>query len=86
MQAITVASKLDWSGWFRGLVGAFVSGGAGAVGGGVGAITLDPMKFNLEDGMGATFKLMGIAFAISAIVSLAKYLQTHPTPEPLSQP
>lgn len=82
MQALTVMGRLDWSGWWRGLIGAFVSGGAGAIGGATGGIMLDPAKFNLDVGLGMTFKLMGVAFIISAVVSLAKFLQLHPTPEP----
>lgn len=81
MQAITVAGKLKWADWFRGLIGAFVSGGAGAIGGATGATMLDPTKFNLNDGLGVTMKLMGIAFVISAVISLAKFLQTHPVPD-----
>jgi hypothetical protein len=80
MQALSTATSLDWGGWFRGLIGAFVSGGAGAIGGATGATMLDPKVFNLNDGLGITLKLMGVAFLISGIVSLAKYLQTAPVP------
>lgn len=86
MQALSTAVKLDWSGWVRGVVGAFVSGGAGAIGGATGATMLDPMTFNLNTGLGVTMKLMGVAFLISGIVSLAKFLQTSPVPGAVPPP
>lgn len=81
MQLLNTATKLDWASWLRGLIGAFVSGGAGAIGGATGATMLDPMTFNLNAGFGVTMKLMGVAFLVSGIVSLAKFLQTSPVPD-----
>jgi hypothetical protein len=79
MQALTVASRLDWSGWFAGVAGAFISGGAGAIGAGVGATLTDPG----HDLVGVKlYELMGIAFVTSGIISMAKFLQTHPVPDP----
>ena len=76
MQAITVASKLKWKQWWIGIMGAIISGAAGATGALAGvdiAIT----------GATASQKLtaMGIAALFSAIVSLGKWLQTHPVPD-----
>lgn len=76
MQMITVATKLDWSGWLRGAIGALISGGASSISAGFGATILDPMHdINI-------FHLMGLTFVSSGIVSLAKFLQTEPTPSP----
>jgi hypothetical protein len=73
--AVTNVQRLDWDGWFRGLIGAFLSGGAGAVSSGLGANYLDKAHdLNI-------FKLMGITFLISATFSLAKFLQTQPVPQ-----
>lgn len=80
MQLLTVASRLDWAGWLRGLVGAFVSGGAAAIGGGTGVSLVDPDHFNVSH-PGHLIEVMGIAFLTSAVISLGKYLQTHPIPD-----
>lgn len=81
MQLVTTASSLDWSGWLLGLIGAFISGGSGAVGASIGAIVVDPNTFNLHGhGLVDVLEVAGTAFVISAVVSLAKYLQLHPTP------
>lgn len=73
--AVSVAKGMDWRGWLRGLVGACVSGGAGSIASGFAANIADPAHDI------SIFKVMWITFAISAIVSLMKYLQTHPVPD-----
>lgn len=73
--AVTNVTRLDWSTWTRGFIGAFLSGGAGAVSSGLGANYLDKAHdLNI-------FKLMGITFLISATFSLAKFLQVTPLPQ-----
>lgn len=80
MQMLTVASRLGWAEWVRGVIGALVSGGAGAVASGFGANLADPAHdINI-------FKVMAFTFVISGVVSLMKFLQTHPTPEPTPNP
>ncbi len=79
MQALTVAGKLDWTGWLRGIVGAFISGGAGAIGAGVAAMHLDTMH-DLN-----VIHLMAWTFVVSGLISLAKFLQTSPTPSEQKQ-
>jgi zinc transporter ZupT len=80
MTAVTNLTRLDWSTWTRGLIGAVVSGGAGSVASGFGATILDKSHdLNI-------FKLMAITFAFSAVISLAKFLQTTPVPEPPAPP
>lgn len=82
MQLVTTAGSLDWGGWIKGLIGAIVSGGAGAFGGSLGAIVVDPSTFNLHGhGLLDVLEVAGTAFVISASVSLAKFLQLHPTPD-----
>lgn len=84
MNLFKVAGTLDWSGWVRGFIGALVSGGAGAVSSGFGGIILDPQQFNVtQGGFGHLMELMGITFAFSAVISLAKFLQVHPVPDQL---
>jgi len=71
-----VIMRLDWDGWFRGLIGAIVSGGASSVSAGFGATVLDPgHDLNI-------FKLMAVTFGFSAFISLMKYLQVTPVPVP----
>lgn len=75
VQMLNSASKLDWSGWLRGLIGAAISGGAGAVSSGFSVQMLDKAHdINV-------FEVMAITFLFSAAISLAKYLQTSPVPD-----
>lgn len=82
MQALKTAKGLDWRGWIRGVIGATVSGGASAVGAGFGTIIIDPKDFNVFDG-GAShlFLVMAVCFAFSSLISLMKFLSTHPIPD-----
>lgn len=75
MQMLITASKLDWGGWIRGAVGALISGGAGAVSAGFATVMTDPMHD------ASLIKIMALTFAISGIVSLAKFLQITPVPD-----
>jgi hypothetical protein len=82
MQMIITAGSLDWSGWVRGVLGAAISGGAGAVSVGFGTMIVDPEHFNvLNGGIYHLLAVIGICFTVSSIVSLAKFLQTHPVPD-----
>lgn len=81
MNAIATASKLDWKGWLLGIAGAFISGGAGTIGAFVGvsfADGSDPDHFIAQGHH--MLEVMAITFLTSAIISLAKFLQTHPVP------
>ena len=84
MTMFVTAQKLDVQGWVLGVIGALISGGAGAVSSGFATIVVDPDHFNI--GNGGTHHLlevMGITFLISGIVSMAKFLQIHPVPTPV---
>lgn len=83
MQMFKTAKRLDWPGWLLGVFGALISGGASAIAGGFGAIVIDP-SHDFTPGMGGThhlLELMGVAFMFSGMISLAKFLQTHPVPD-----
>ena len=81
-----VATKLDWSGWLRGIFSAVISGGAGAISAGFGVTVIDPNKdFSGPNGYGRLFDLMLFCFLFSGVISLAKYLQANPIPPVIVQ-
>ena len=65
----------DVSVWLKGLFNAGISGGTTAI----STMVIAPETFNFGDGLG---KLMSAA-GVSAIVSIAKYLSTNPSPKDL---
>ena len=65
VNAVSAAQNLDWRGWLVGAFGALISGAA---------VTLSGWGFGV-----APKAIAGMA-GISAVVSLAKYLQTQPLP------
>jgi|ERR1019366_4491371 hypothetical protein len=79
MRLLDVAGNLDIGGWLRGLIGAGVSGGASAITGGIVVSGMDPSQYNFQ--AGKFWILTGTLFAVNAIVSIAKFLQTHPLPD-----
>jgi hypothetical protein len=80
----TTFARLDWIGWAKGLIAAFVGGGASSVSAGFGSMFTDPEHFNLgsSHGLRHLFTVMGITFLISGVVSLAAYLKQSPVPPP----
>lgn len=75
MQMLETAGSLDWKGWATGLAGAAISGGAGSVGSGFATTVLDKSHdINL-------LYMMAITFAFSGLISMMKFLQTHPVPD-----
>lgn len=58
--------------WVKGLISAAIGGAANAV----TVMVVDPMAFNLNDGLG---KLGSVAL-VSAIVAVAMYLKQSPVP------
>jgi len=67
--------------WLKGLFAAAISGGAGGVLTGLAAVGIDPQHFNLQTGMGATFRIGAAAAVINAIIGVAAYLQKSPLPD-----
>jgi hypothetical protein len=64
---------LRWQPWLYGLISAGVGGGATAI----GAVVLDPEKFNFAEGLTNIAKL----FVLSGVVSAALYLMKSPVPK-----
>lgn len=67
--------------WIRGIVAAAISGAAGGVLTGFAAVGIDPQHFNLQAGMGATFRIGAAAALINAVIGVAAYLQKSPLPQ-----
>jgi hypothetical protein len=86
MNAVTTARRLDWEGWFLGIMSAVISGFAGVLGSGIGVSVADPEHFNFT-GTGLHHLILAtvIAGGVSSAVSLGKFLQTQPVPGQLSQ-
>jgi hypothetical protein len=66
--------------WIRGIFAAAISGAAGGVLTGFAAVGIDPQHFNLQAGMGATFRIGAAAALINAVIGVAAYLQKSPLP------
>lgn len=64
---------MAWRKWFQGLVAAIVGGVATSV----VAVIVDPLKFNIGDGL---YNLLAV-MAVSGIFSGAMYLKEHPVPD-----
>ncbi len=67
--------------WLKGLLAAAISGAAGGVLTGFAAVGIDPQHFNLQSGIGATFRIGVAAALINAVIGVAAYLQKSPLPE-----
>lgn len=70
---------LDFSDWARGLVSAFISGGASAVTSGVTVNLLDPNHYNVHTG--SFYVLVGAMFAANGLMNMMAFLRTKPIPE-----
>ena len=66
--------------WLKGIVAAAISGAAGGVMTGLAAVGIDPGHFNLQAGMGATFRIGVAAALINGVIGVAAYLQKSPLP------
>jgi hypothetical protein len=67
--------------WLKGLLAAAISGAAGGVLTGLAAVGIDPQHFNLQGGMGATFRIGTAAAVINSVIGVAAYLQKSPLPQ-----
>jgi len=67
--------------WFTGLLAAFLAGGAAAASAGISGIVIAPDKFNLNDGLGNTLKMVATSFVISGLFGFFQRLQKSPLPE-----
>ena len=66
--------------WLKGLLAAAISGAAGGVLTGLAAVGIDPQHFNLQSGIGATFRIGAAAALINSVIGVAAYLQKSPLP------
>jgi hypothetical protein len=73
--------ELDISNWARGLIAAVISGGAGAISGGLAVTLQDPGHYNLQNHLGNVMGIMGTAFVINGLIGAAMYLTKSPLPE-----
>jgi len=71
--------KLDIEDWLRGLVGAFIGGGAGAISSGTYLMIQDPDHFNIH-AFGKLIALMGGMFIFNGIIGAALFLHQKPMP------
>jgi Zn-dependent protease len=67
--------------WLKGMLAAAISGAAGGILTGFAAVGIDPQHFNLQAGMGATFRIALAAALINAVIGVAAYLQKSPLPQ-----
>ena len=72
---------LDFAEWIRGLLAAFIGGGASAVTSGVTVSAMDPKDYNLAEGAHKLYALMGVLFMVNGLVSAAMFLRNKPVPE-----
>ena len=70
---------LDTSDWIRGMVAAFIGGGAGAVTSAFSVTAVDPEHFQ----MGGTkfFEVAGMVFLITGFLNMMAFLRTKPIPD-----
>lgn len=69
--------KLAWGGWFYGIAGGFIGGGANAIVTGFSAAIDNPQHADFTH----LFRLMGIAFIFGGAISTAFFLQKSPLPQ-----
>lgn len=80
MQMLATSKNLTTRRWARGIVGAFISGGAASVASGSAASFMDKQHdLNIP-------ALMGLTFVISGVISIAKFLENEPLPPEPSTP
>ena len=85
MQVLTNAQRYDWTTWFMGIMRAFISGGGGALSGGLGPMMADPDHFNVGAGLTHLLSSMELGFLVGAVISLGIFLHTHGAPDALVQ-
>jgi hypothetical protein len=66
--------------WLRGLIAAFISGGASAVTAGVTAPAIAPNAFNFHNQLSPLFELMGALFLVNGALGALAYLKQSPIP------
>lgn len=74
--------KLKWDVWLKGIIAAFVGGGASAIISGLTSMGMASDKFNLTstEGFWRLVGLMGANFFLNGIISIAFFLKQSPVP------
>jgi hypothetical protein len=67
--------------WIRSIARALIGGAAGGVVNALANMGIKPDVFNLGAGIGDTMKSLAAGAALSALLSIAMYLQKSPLPE-----
>lgn len=70
--------NMDWGSWLYGLFAGGIGGGAAAV---YGAMIASAVSKDLAFGSAASFKFMGLMFAMSFVKDAALYLKQKPLPD-----
>ena len=70
---------LDFGQWFKGLVAAFIGGGASAFSAGLSSMVVDPHDFTIYSAK--FWKLILGTFVISGLVPFFAYLHSKPVPD-----
>lgn len=73
-------NNLDWTDWIRGVVAAFIGGGAGAVSAAFGVAISDPDHFNLSNPHRLIVAIW-FTFLINGVITLAAFLRQKPVPD-----
>lgn len=67
--------------WFRGLLAAFIGGGAGAISSGFISVAQTPQEYNFKDGLHNLLVMVAGTFIVTGISHACAYLQRSPLPE-----
>lgn len=70
---------LDFEDWLRGLIAAFVQGGASVVTGGITVASMDAKDYYM--GSHKLYALVGAMFTVNGILGAAMFLRQKPVPE-----
>lgn len=71
--------SLDFGQWFKGLIAAFIGGGASAFSAGISSMVVDPHDFTIYSSK--FWKLIFGTFVISGLVPFFAYLHSKPVPD-----
>lgn len=71
--------NIDFTDWIRGLVAAFIGGGAAAVSAGFVVSAKDPQHYAL--GSASFFQVAGSVFLVSGTINAMAFLRTKPIPD-----
>jgi len=72
--------RLDWGNWLYGLISAIIGGGMTSLGTGLANIVVDPVDFNIYQGLHKLLTVMLVSFLLGAIATGTAFLKTQPLP------